>query len=210
VSNLDFDKLVRTRRSVRKFLPDPISRQEIVDLLSLAIEAPSAGNEQMWRFGIIQGDTKKQEMAQIIARKLTELAAKTGTPSERVDPVIRAATLFAGAPAVIVVTTGPYRSKADTMLDAAGLSGDEIDKLRCRPDLQSIGSVVQTLLLAAWEKGLGTCWMCGPNVARLELEQYLGVQAPRTLAAIVALGKPAIVPASRGRLPVEEVITFLD
>lgn len=207
---MDFSKLVQTRRSVRKFLPDSISRQDILEILDLAIQAPSAGNDQMWRFRVIQNGKIKNDMAEVISRKLTELADKTGASPERVTPVIRAATLFTGAPAVIAVTTAPYRSNADSMLEAAGLSADEIDKLRVRPDLQSIGAVIQTLLLASWNKGLGTCWMCGPNIARPELEELLKIESPQSLAALVAIGKPAIVPASRGRLSVEEVTTFLD
>lgn len=207
---MDFRKLVSTRRSVRKFLPDAIDRQDIMDVLSIAVEAPSAGNEQMWRFLVIERDQTKMEMAGIISRKLKDLAEKTGVSTERVEPVIRAASLFTGAPIVIAVTTGTYRSQVDKMLQASGMAETEIDRLRVRPDLQSIGAMVQTLLLAAWEKGLGTCWMCGPNVARPELESFLGVESPRSLAALVAIGKPAILPASRGRLPVEQVVTFLD
>lgn len=207
---MEFQDIVKTRRSVRKFRKDPVSREDILDILATAIEAPSAGNEQMWRFQVITGDAMKTEMAAIISRKLEGLADQTHTSRERVIPVIKAATLFTGAPVVIIVTTGPYRSKADQMLQAAGWDEPAIDQLRVRPDLQSIGAVIQTLLLAAWEKEIGTCWMCGPNIARPELEQYLGIKEPRSLAAIIALGKPEIVPASRGRQAVADMVAFLD
>lgn len=208
--DLDFSTLVKTRRSVRKFTTEPVSRQDILDILALAIEAPSAGNEQMWHFRVIQSDKIKNDMAKIISDKLGELADKTGTSQERVTPVIRAATLFTGAPVVIAVTTAPYRSQADKMLQASGMSEEAIDLLRARPDLQSMGSVIQTLLLAAWEKGFGTCWMCGPMIARPELEQFLGIEQPQSLTAMVAIGKPGIVPGSRGRKSVEQVTVFMD
>ena len=42
-----------TRRSIRKYLPDPVSRDMIENILKAGMSAPSAGNEQPWHFIII-------------------------------------------------------------------------------------------------------------------------------------------------------------
>ncbi|MGQ9779350.1 MAG: nitroreductase family protein [Bacillota bacterium] len=42
------------RRSIRKYLPDPIPEEVVVDLLRAAMSAPSAGNEQPWQFVVIR------------------------------------------------------------------------------------------------------------------------------------------------------------
>lgn len=206
---MDFKELVSERRSIRKFKPDAVSKKDLQDIIATAVNAPSAGNEQMWHFTVITDQAKKEQMADIIATKLGELAVKSNMSQEQLKPVVKAATFFVDAPAVIVVTTNVYRSKADRMLETAGFTDLEIDILRCRPDLQSIGAAIQTLLLAAWEKGYGTCWMTGPCVARPELEKYLGIFAPRSLAALIPIGKAEIIPATRGRKGIEEVITFM-
>jgi len=42
-----------TRRSVRNFLPDPVSQADLHDLLRAGMQAPSAKNEQPWHFVVI-------------------------------------------------------------------------------------------------------------------------------------------------------------
>ena len=47
--------IIKTRRSVRKFKPTPVSEEDIHDLLEAAMNAPSAINEQAWQFVIMTG-----------------------------------------------------------------------------------------------------------------------------------------------------------
>lgn len=42
-----------TRRSIRKFQDRPVSHETIEDVLRAAMAAPSAGNQQPWRFVVI-------------------------------------------------------------------------------------------------------------------------------------------------------------
>jgi nitroreductase len=44
---------IKTRRSIRKFKPQLISREIIKELLEAAMFAPSAGNEQPWQFVVL-------------------------------------------------------------------------------------------------------------------------------------------------------------
>lgn len=44
---------ILTRRSIRKYLPKPISRDMIETVLKAGMNAPSAGDEQPWHFIII-------------------------------------------------------------------------------------------------------------------------------------------------------------
>lgn len=46
----EFTQLLRWRRDVRRFKPDPVSPELIDELLDLACLAPSVGNSQPWRF----------------------------------------------------------------------------------------------------------------------------------------------------------------
>jgi nitroreductase len=48
---------IKTRRSIRKFKKEPISRDTVKKLLEAAMFAPSAGNEQPWQF-IVLDDRK--------------------------------------------------------------------------------------------------------------------------------------------------------
>jgi nitroreductase len=49
---------IRSRQSVRAFLPDPIGRATIEELLRLASRSASGSNIQPWRVRVIAGDAK--------------------------------------------------------------------------------------------------------------------------------------------------------
>ncbi len=44
---------IRTRRSIRKFTPEPVSPDQVRILLQAAMMAPSAGNAQPWQFLVV-------------------------------------------------------------------------------------------------------------------------------------------------------------
>jgi nitroreductase len=44
---------ILSRRSIRKYMPQPVLEHVIEDLLKAAMAAPSAGNEQPWHFVVI-------------------------------------------------------------------------------------------------------------------------------------------------------------
>jgi len=51
---MDVTKAIRSRRSIRKYTEEPVSGDDIEALLTAAMHAPSAVNEQPWHFVIIQ------------------------------------------------------------------------------------------------------------------------------------------------------------
>lgn len=51
----DFEELLRGRRSVRGFLPDPVSRDTVAELLTLARLSPSGANLQPGTFHVLTG-----------------------------------------------------------------------------------------------------------------------------------------------------------
>jgi nitroreductase len=52
------DEAIRTRKSVRSFLPTPVDRATVEELLALASRSPSGSNIQPWRVRVISGDAK--------------------------------------------------------------------------------------------------------------------------------------------------------
>ncbi|MBD3228770.1 MAG: nitroreductase family protein [Candidatus Lokiarchaeota archaeon] len=62
---MDFFEIVKERHSVRSFkegkeVPDEV----VLELLELAIRAPSAGNAQSWEFIIVKDQNKKNKLAE--------------------------------------------------------------------------------------------------------------------------------------------------
>jgi nitroreductase len=61
------DAAITSRRSVRAFLPTPVPRQTIVDILGVASRAPSGTNTQPWKVSVLTGDAKAQLSKKILA-----------------------------------------------------------------------------------------------------------------------------------------------
>jgi len=55
---MDLFKTILTRRSIRKFRPDPVPASDVREILSAAMMAPSAGNQQPWHFVVITDRSK--------------------------------------------------------------------------------------------------------------------------------------------------------
>jgi nitroreductase len=61
---------IKTRRSVRKYKPQPIPEDHLKQILTAAQLAPSAGNKQPWRFVVVKDPETKKKLS-VIARNQT-------------------------------------------------------------------------------------------------------------------------------------------
>lgn len=52
------DAAITSRRSVRAFLPTPVPRETVVEILEVASRAPSGTNIQPWKVSVLTGDAK--------------------------------------------------------------------------------------------------------------------------------------------------------
>jgi nitroreductase len=60
------DDAIRSRKSVRAFLPTPIARSTVEELLTVASRSASGSNIQPWRIRVIAGETKNRLTAAIL------------------------------------------------------------------------------------------------------------------------------------------------
>ena len=61
---MDLEKIIKTRRSIRKYVDKPIEDWKILKILEAGIWAPSAGNVQPWRFYVIKNPEIKHKLFQ--------------------------------------------------------------------------------------------------------------------------------------------------
>ena len=61
---MNFLEIIKTRRSIRKYLNKPIEQEKISEILNCARFAPSSGNIQNSRFIIVTKQDKKKEIAE--------------------------------------------------------------------------------------------------------------------------------------------------
>ena len=60
---MDVKEAIETRRSIRKFSPKELHPEEIIDIVDAGRYAPSAGNQQNWKFILIKDQSKKNDLA---------------------------------------------------------------------------------------------------------------------------------------------------
>ncbi len=61
------DAAITTRRSLRAFLPTPVPRQTIEDILAVSSRAPSGTNTQPWKVYVLTGNAKTELSRKIMA-----------------------------------------------------------------------------------------------------------------------------------------------
>lgn len=209
-ADVSFAAAVEGRASVRRYLPDAVPRADVQRMVALATRAASAGNAQSWRFVAVEDGATRRRMKAAVEEKLDEIGAwpEAADLQAEVRAVRGYATFFAEAPLVIAVCALPYESRIDRLLTARGVPPDERDRLRQRPEIQSVGAAVQLLITAAHALGYGGCWMSAPVIACEAIECILGVEPPARLVALVPIGRPAQSPPPRRRLSLAEVLRF--
>jgi nitroreductase len=88
-----------------------------------------------------------------------------------------------------------YRTLGGAPVLVGVLIPKEQDPWVAKNNICDAAAAIENLLLAAWDKGLGTCWMSGPLKGRYDaIASFLGVAPDRELLAIIPLGYPAHEP----------------
>jgi nitroreductase len=201
---MDFFETARKRRSVCHFSDQPVAQKDIIAMLEAAILAPSATNEQPWRFIVIRDKNLKEGMRDVVNAVVETMIAATDSKSrkKRLAWMQSYSTHFADAPVAIAVLARPW---------VGGGYGAPTDSAHRDLALLSVAMAVAHLQLAATALGYSSCFASSPaEFARNELEALLGVEQPWFLVGIVSLGVAAKRPGKRPtRKPVEEVCAFI-
>jgi nitroreductase len=61
---MDVLEAIKSRRSIRKYRPEPIPEEKLQVILEAARLAPSAANRQPWRFVVVQNQDRKKALAE--------------------------------------------------------------------------------------------------------------------------------------------------
>lgn len=195
--------IIKQRRSVRKFSPEPIKDEDIKKIIEAASMAPSATNSQNWRFIAVKTEEKRKELVKAIEdqiKEYSELITSKRAYNE-FNAYTRFFTFFASAPLVLAVVKTPYASFSMRIMQRYGISPEALEAA----DAQGPSAAIQNMLLASHALGYGACWMTGPLIARTKLEKVLGIESPDSLMALIPVGKTETQPAVPKRKPMEEI-----
>jgi nitroreductase len=175
---------ISSRRSIRRFTDAPVPRALIGRVLDAAVLAPSAKNAQTWRFVVLQGAARLK-----LARLMAEGADWCESRGTKTGSCRSSARVVEQAPATVVVFNAECEHEG-VIFDHPHYNA---------PEIQSIGAMIQNMLLAAEDLGLGTLWICDVLFAYPLIRDWLGRRDE--LVAAVSLGWADESPAARPRTP---------
>jgi nitroreductase len=210
---------IQNRRSCRAYLPDPLPREIIAELLTWAGKAPSAINVQPWEFIVVTGE-EKERLARRILRAHREKRVSCGPGTSRPLPepwagrqrrlygamkeigaplgldlsqfVGEGSCRFYGAPAAILVC---------------------LDRLFPPLRLLDAGLALGYFLLAAQSRGLGTCPVGLILAYEDEIKEHLNIAEEKQLLLRLALGYPdpaaSINRLASDREPIDAMIRWI-
>jgi nitroreductase len=178
---LDFEQLMKKRRSIRDFLDKPVPQSLILQMIQDCCSAPSAANNQPWHFIVVldkemiktlSDEAKKNIIAGIkkhpdspIASYLTELEQESFN-------------VFHNAPGLVYIVGNPKIPSLafDVSLAAA------------------------YFMFSATSRGLGTCWIgLGREVRDPGLLVTIGVPNGFKIIAPIIVGYPRQIPTASPR-----------
>lgn len=211
MEKLDF---IYNRQSVRSFTEDQVPQKDIEAILEAALMAPLGKSVENRHFVVIQSKEKIHEIAQVIEKKVRELADRVKSEEikkQLVNSIPYYTANLTSAPVAILAYAGPYPSHTAELLAEGSITKEEAHIYsRFAPGVQNVAAAVENLLLAAAALGYGTCWMTGPMYAAEEISEMIGFKKEGYfLVTMTPLGVPARKGKNPPRKPLAEVTTFL-
>ena len=191
---------IKNRRSIRVFTKEEVHDGQIAVLLKAANEAPSAHNQQSWRFIVLRGQ-KKQELSDMVT------ARSDGFPRPASTLLRMAARSIATAPVVIAVAnTGGLIAHGTELFKVNKEMANDFFRTM---EIQSSAAAVENMLLAATSVGLATVWLGILFLIKNEVLQFLGEPAGEFMA-VVPVGYAARSGSGPQKEPFEMKVRYLD
>jgi F420 biosynthesis protein FbiB-like protein len=197
----DLQHFLRTRRSIRRFQPDPVPDSVIESILSTATYAPSAHNRQPWRFVVVRDPTVKADLADGMAADFERDLSRDGVPPEKIHSQIkRSRDRINAAPVVILICLD--MSEMDSYPDEKRRQAERTMAV------QSVAAAGLQLLLAVHAEGLGGVWVCSPLFAQETIQNKLNLPETWEPQGMYFLGYPSEHREARERKDVTHISLF--
>ncbi|TRY31329.1 nitroreductase [Aliiglaciecola sp. M165] len=216
---MEFSQALHSRRSIRAFSDKPVPQEIINGILSDAIESPSSSNTQPYKVAVATGETCKQLGQELLSRyykinkiqrqplplKLFNVATSKAMPDGDYKPILgkypgifqdRRMHTGKGLYDVLGIKRGDKKARDEAMsrnftfFDAPVAIFVFIHPGMKFTALVDAGIMMQSLMLSATDKGLGTCPQGALGMWRSPLEKHFDIPNGYKLVCGLALGYP--------------------
>jgi nitroreductase len=198
---MEFSELIKARKSIRGYLQKPVPREVIEEIIEVAKWSPSSMNTQPWHVHVVTGEPLER-----IRRGNTENMVK-GVPPKRDFPMKEA-------------YDGIHRKRqvdiAIQLFDAMGIARDDKERRTdwvmrgfrqfdapvslvltydkyLEPAAISqfdLGALSHALVLAAWERGLGSVINGQGIMQSAVVREHAGIPDDQSIMICIAMGYP--------------------
>ena len=192
-------KIIRDRRSIRVFKPDPVPDEMLQKILEAGRWAPSGANGQPWELIVVREKEKRAKLSEILqdmGRWERENEPKYVDEGHVVFP-INSFTYTKTVPVFIIVALDPKWKKISIQV------GDGSDDRIYR---QSVGHLVQNMWLMTHALGLATVDVTVRNVQD-RIKKLLGIPNELEVSDILPIGYPA-QKREKDRRPIGAVVHY--
>jgi len=172
----DFFQLLKTRRSIRDFDERGVSPDLVQQIVRDTCMAPSSGNDQPWRFIIVNNREKIRMLSDESKRNFVALIEKDpSSPLKKYEAGLRSKefNVFYNAPCVVYI-----------------VAAEEVQSLWIDCSLAAC-----YFMFSAAARGLGTCWIhLGSQIRNPEIRREIGLPENCRIVAPMAVGYPKTIP----------------
>lgn len=198
------DRVLRGRRSVRRYLEREVPDLLVDRVLEAARWAPSPHGTQPWRFAVIRDRRTKERLAEAMGEEWRRNLTMDGQTNEAVEKRLEGSRRrLEDAPVLLLFCLWPED------LDDYADEGRQRDEWTMAA--QSLGAAAQNALLAAYDEGLDGGWMCAPLFCPEKVVGALGLDDRLVPHALLTLGyADGDPPRRRARRPLDELVVYRD
>jgi nitroreductase len=177
-------ELIRGRRTINFFEPEPVGRDALLDAIELARWAPNHKLTEPWRFYLVGPNT---------AAAVTDCWAGFEAETKGEAAGVARRKRLQGIPGHFAVTSARH---TDANVD--------------RENYAACCCAVQNLMLYLWQRRIGVKWTTGAITREPRFYRALGIDPARELiVGYFWYGRPAVI-APQQRREVEEIVVNLD
>jgi nitroreductase len=194
--------LVKKRRTVRRFKPDPVPDGYVEKIIEVARWAPSGFHTQPWEFVVVKKKKVKDAIVAAIDRRSPPITNPARNDKSKVSP----RPSFRDAP-VFIFLLADWRARV-------GLPGHpaEINNRVISIYHSSLASAFLYMHLAAASLGLASQWYTATSSPDTEraIREIIGIPESLTIYDMMVLGYPAAPPGPKETRPFDEVVHYND
>ena len=212
---------IKSRRSVRAYKPDPVSKEVLTELLEVARWAPSGTNTQPWEFFVLAGKVLDDLNHATVSNIREGMKPNPDIEAFETPPngscAKRQQKFFEQILGIIEPVDGKNKMQTWFEMSVSNYNAPALivvvaDKSAPGWFIFDIGTVTQTIALAAQEYGLGTCILGDAAAYPDEVRRIANIPESKQIIIGIAIGYPdwddPLNSLRTGREPVEELVTW--